>query len=745
MDANIDIQERGEEVENYIDSNIKSYEVKLSDRVLGELYVSSETCGLSWNGKVNFSTLEEEVSNYLLKSTLRGDVSLKKQEIRDKTVVYLVLSSKELVICQLSDADQYIHYLELLKDSGNILFARYDVLIDMKTSFAEYSFTAENHNLITEYDSVLGIRMPMVQNWPDELVDWIVNHSNNFIHSEDKKEAAQAARNVALIINQILHTARLITNSQIRETILDTIGNTPLVRLHNIARGVRPALLAKVEFLNPGGSVKDRIGLAIIEAAEREGHLRPGGTIIEGTGGDTGISLAIAAAIKGYKTLFVMPDKSSDERIRLLRAFGARVVLTPTAVAPDDPRSYYSVSRRLAEETPNAFLAGQYWNPANPEAHYLSTGPELWRQTSGRISAFIAGIDTGGTISGVGRYLKERNPNIKVVGIDPVGSLYAHYFQTGELGEVHSYKLEGVGGDFLPSTMDFEVLDDVEQVTDRESFTMTRRLVREEGLFGGGSSGLAVAGALKWLRNNGASLGKDDVVVVLLPDSGSHYLSKVFDDTWMRENGFQAPNTVADLLDSRSRDVIIALEDTSIEAAIRQMKTHGISQMPVLDANSRLLGIIGEGDLLDYLLSGGALDHTIGSLPAHEAATVDTDMPLEELTNVFGRSPAVLVVRNGAVVGIVTKMDVIDFLANRQSAILSDVYAPAAPRMDAPPVPRIEQKPQDRSQNVQAVIAAKKRRLEKLEEQAAIMGSNVRPEVAVEIEDLRQEIGRLIG
>jgi cystathionine beta-synthase len=453
--------------------------------------------------------------------------------------------------------------------------------------------------------------------------------------------------------------------SDIKDTIIEAIGNTPLVRLHKTARGVRPELLAKVEFLNPGGSVKDRIGLGMIEAAEREGRLRSGGTIVEGTSGNTGVGLAIVAALKGYKTIFVMPDKMSDEKIRLLRAFGARVVITPTAVDPDDPRSYYSVSRRLAEETPNAILAGQYWNPANPEAHYRSTGPEIWRQTGGRISAFVAGMGTGGTISGTGRFLKEQNPQIKIIGVDPVGSLLHHYFHTRELGPAHSYKVEGVGEDFLPTTLDFDVIDDTVQVTDREAFTMTRRLVREEGLFGGGSSGMALAGALKWLRIGGAQLTEEDIVVVLLPDSGSRYLSKVFDDNWMRENGFLEQASVGDLLVNRPPEVITASEDTSVEAAIRQMKTHGISQLPVLDGNGRLHGIIGESDLLDYLISGGAMDHTIADLHAHEVATVDPDMPLDELTAVFGRSQAAVVVRDGEVVGIVTKIDVIDFLANR--------------------------------------------------------------------------------
>lgn len=452
----------------------------------------------------------------------------------------------------------------------------------------------------------------------------------------------------------------------IHSTILDTIGNTPLVRLNKLARGIKPTVAVKVEFLNPGGSVKDRIGIAMIEDAERRGLLKPGGTIVEPTSGNTGMGLAIAAAIKGYKCIFVMPDKMSEEKIRALRAFGARVVITPTAVEPDDPRSYYSVSRRLAEETPNAILAGQYWNPANPEAHYRSTGPEIWRQTAGRVSVFVAGMGTGGTISGTGRYLKERNPAVKVVGVDPAGSLYTEYFRTGQPGPVHGYKVEGVGEDFLPATMDFSVVDDVVQVSDRESFLMTRRLVREEGIFCGGSCGLAVAGALRWLRSPAAEhLGEEDLVVVLLPDSGSRYLSKIFDDTWMRENGFLEDATVGDLLADRAGALIAADETTTVAAAIRQMKTHGISQLPVLDRQGGLHGIISESDLLDYLVNGGSMEHTIESVHTHEVATVTSDTPLEELTSLFGRSNAAVVVDNGRVAGIVTKIDVIDFLASR--------------------------------------------------------------------------------
>jgi cystathionine beta-synthase len=451
----------------------------------------------------------------------------------------------------------------------------------------------------------------------------------------------------------------------IKDTILEAIGNTPLVRLHRLAQGIRPQLLAKVEFLNPGGSVKDRIGLEMIEAAEREGRLKPGGTIVEGTSGNTGVGLAIAAAIKGYKCIFVMPDKMSDEKIRLLRAFGARVVITPTAVEPDDPRSYYSVSRRLSEETPNAILAGQYWNPANPEAHYRTTGPELWRQTGGRIRAFIAGMGTGGTISGTARYLKEQNPEVTVVGVDPIGSLLYHYFRTRELGPAHGYKVEGVGEDFLPSTLDFDLIDDVVQVSDRESFTMARRLVREEGLFAGGSCGLAMAGALKWLRGPGSHLSEDDIVVVLLPDSGSRYLSKVFDDNWMRENGFLEDATVADLIAVRPRQLISADHDASVEAAIRQMKTHGISQMPVLDGQGALHGLISESDLLDYLLNGGSMSSTIADLHAHEVATIEMTSTIDELRSMFSGNQAVVVLDEGDVASIVTKIDVIDFLANR--------------------------------------------------------------------------------
>ncbi len=453
--------------------------------------------------------------------------------------------------------------------------------------------------------------------------------------------------------------------THILNNVLEAIGDTPLIRINKLAQGIRANVLAKVEFFNPGGSVKDRIGPAMIEDAERRGLLRPGGTIVEATSGNTGAGLAIAAAIKGYKTVFVMPDKMSDEKIRLLRAFGARVVITPTAVEPDDPRSYYSVSRRIAEETPNAILAGQYWNPANPEAHYRTTGPEIWRQTGGRVDIFIAGMGTGGTISGVSKYLKEQNPDLITVGVDPIGSLYAEYFRTGVLGPAHSYKVEGVGEDFLPTTMDFSVVDDVVQVSDKESFVMTRRLTREEGLFVGGSCGMAMAGALRWLRTNDV---RDDAnVVVLLPDGGGRYLSKIFSDDWMRENGFLETGIVSNIIDKRGRNLITATTSDTVGEVIGRMKADNISQMPVVDSSGVLEGMISEVDLLKYMLGGaGAMDHPVSEVVSTEVHTVGADTSLDAVAEIAGAGMvAVVVDEDHRPSGIITKIDLIDYLANK--------------------------------------------------------------------------------
>ncbi len=459
---------------------------------------------------------------------------------------------------------------------------------------------------------------------------------------------------------------------QFHQNILETIGETPLVRLNSVAGDMPCTILAKVEFFNPGGSVKDRIGPAIIEEAEKSGRLKPGGTIVEATSGNTGVGLAIAAAIKGYRCIFVMPDKMSQEKILLLRAFGARVVVTPTAVEPDDPRSYYSVARRLVEETPNAILANQYHNPMNPQAHYESTGPEIWRQTAGKITHFVAGMGTGGTITGVGRFLKEQNPHVKVIGVDPIGSVLYELHRSGKMIKAESYKVEGIGEDFLPSTTDLSVVDEIVQVNDRESFWMTRRLVREEGIFCGGSSGSAVMGALKYAREH--HLGPDDVMVVILPDSGSRYLSKIFDDDWMRENGFLERSWV----DYRASDIQAAKPDTRVITAqltdrmtdvVKRMKQYNVSQLPVVDENGRLQGIVTEIDLLNHMLLTDHVhdpDETIDSMIDPNVPTVRPDTPLETLMAIFSSRNAVVIVGNdNRVQGILTKIDILDFMSSQ--------------------------------------------------------------------------------
>lgn len=450
------------------------------------------------------------------------------------------------------------------------------------------------------------------------------------------------------------------------DNILQAVGDTPLVRLNSVVGDLRANLYAKVEYLNPGSSVKDRIALQIIEDAERDGRLKPGGTIIEATSGNTGAGLAMVAALRGYKTIFVLPDKQSEEKRAALRAWGARVVICPTDVTPDDPRSYYKTAARLVEETPNSCYANQYHNPSNPLAHYRMTGPELYAQMDGKIDLFIAGMGTGGTISGIGKYLKEQNPKIKIVGVDPVGSLYYDYFHTGQLTEPHTYVVEGIGEDFLPSTMDFTYIDDVVRVNDKECYVMTRRLVREEGIFGGPSSGAVVAGALKYLRLNDMEGAN---AVVLIPDSGSRYLSKAYNDNWMRENGFLEPDnagfgTVADIVRSMGeRHLITVPASSTVTEVIGRLKLHGISQVPVVDEGGKLLGIITETRLLERALRGGSSEVPVRELVEANYCTVDRNTEVSVVTELFRRSKVAFVVENQRPVDIITRIDLIDYIS----------------------------------------------------------------------------------
>jgi cystathionine beta-synthase len=455
------------------------------------------------------------------------------------------------------------------------------------------------------------------------------------------------------------------------ENVLETIGWTPLIRLNRVTRGVRTPVYGKAEFFNPGGSVKDRIGLPIIERAEREGQLRPGGTIVEGTSGNTGVGLAIAAALKGYRCIFTMPDKMSQEKVRLLKAFGAEVIVTPTAVAPDHPDNYVMMAKRIAEETPNAVLANQFYNQANPEAHYATTGPELWEQTKGRITHFVAAAGTGGTITGVGRYLKEQNPAIKVIAGDPQGSILAELWRSEGAHKMEGapYKVEGIGQDKLPGTLDLSVVDDFRTVSDRDSFAMARRLTREEGLFVGGSSGLITHVALQVAREID---DPDALVVTFLCDTGERYLSKLFNDEWMRENQLLEPDhvTLGDLLEQKGDGAPATLVSAAPGQLVRQalglMRLHDVSQLPVLDGG-KCVGSVTEYALTQRgLESSRFLDAVVGEVMDEAFPVVDATQHVESVQKLLSKAtPAVLVREGGAIQGIVTRSDMLAYLMTR--------------------------------------------------------------------------------
>ncbi|HEX6131324.1 MAG TPA: cystathionine beta-synthase [Actinomycetota bacterium] len=454
---------------------------------------------------------------------------------------------------------------------------------------------------------------------------------------------------------------------EVLETFLDAMGNTPLVRLRRVTRGVRPTVLAKLEMLNPGGSVKDRIGIRMIEAAERSGALRPGGTIVEPTSGNTGHGLAIAAAIRGYRCIFVMPDKMSQEKIQLLRAYGAEVIICPTAVPPESPESYYRVADRLTEEIPGAFQPNQYWNPENPATHHETTGPEIWRQTDGEIDVFVAGVGTGGTISGVGRFLKERDPDVQVVGADPEGSVYS-----GD--EPRPYLVEGIGEDFWPGTFDASVVDRFVRVSDRDSFLTARAVTRQEGILVGGSGGTAVFAALQVARE------LDDpaaTIVVLLPDTGRQYLSKVYSDAWMLQYGMldrPEPVRVDEVLAAKGRDlppVITVRAHDKVRQAVDVLQEHSISQAPVVREDgsdvTAVVGSIRDRELLDRVFRDpDALQADVAEVMAPPIPTVEWSDPVEAAFAELERAPAVLVAKSGQVIGVLTRSDLLDFLAHRR-------------------------------------------------------------------------------
>lgn len=453
------------------------------------------------------------------------------------------------------------------------------------------------------------------------------------------------------------------------ESIVETIGNTPLVKLRTFSE-MKGKYYAKIESFNPGGSSKDRIGITIVEKAERDGLLKPGGTIVEATSGNTGLGLALIGIQKGYKVILIMPDKMSPEKMNIVKAMGCEVIVCPTEVEPEDPRSYYSVSKKVAEDTPGAFYANQYHNDANPLAHYLSTGPEIWKQTDGKITHFIAGLGTGGTISGTAKFLKEKNPDVKIIGIDPLGSILAHFHETRNMDiDAKSYKVEGVGEDIIPSNVDFDLIDQVVTVTDKESFDWTWRLAREDGMLVGGSSGLAVAGANQYFEDNHS----DEVVaVVLLPDTGERYLGKIFSEAWLRANGFlEEITSVKELLYSKTANlpplVTLTTNDTLIDA-FDKISKFKINQI-LIETKDKYIQLLTKSEVYNAILSDTAHDTKISELELEDVHFMDVETEYNVVKTTLVEKEVIIITRSESPIGIITRQDLIDNTNIRESEL----------------------------------------------------------------------------